>query len=544
MRTPYIASVTLPLLTASAGAQVSVNETQQLLPPTAVSGHQYGRAVASDGDRCVVGASDTPTGGTDSAYVYVRQGGAWALEATLTQPGGSTFDGFGRRVAIDGNTLVVCANHNGYVFVRNGSSWTYQDNLPPIGSGSYYSVSVALSGDTALIGQSAMTEAWVYVWVRSGSNWSLQTRLETAGGFNSTGFGSSVALVGNTAFVGAPADDQGSQDTGAIYVFERNGSSWTQAGTISGNQPAPNRRLGTALAAQAGLNGGFDLIGGGASPTSSGAFGFSGSGGSWTQHADIKNATGDASDWFGSSVAISGTRIVVGAWIADTGAPSGGSATVFSRSGLDWVRQGDFVGSDLAGSDGLASSAALAGDVLVLGAPFRDAGATISGAAYSYDLDAHAVREFCFGDGSSTTCPCTNPRATGAGEGCANSAGAGARLVCDDSLQASTDKLRAYASGLLSGQPALLFSGEQAVNGGSGVAFGDGLRCAGGNTVRLAVRFADGAGEADWGPGLGATGGWGAGDKRSLQGWYRDPTASPCGSGFNLTNAVELTFVP
>ncbi|MDP6539964.1 MAG: hypothetical protein QF903_03465 [Planctomycetota bacterium] len=544
MKTSLISATILGLLAASASAQLTVDETQQLLPPTAISGHQFGRAVACDGDRLVVGASDTATGGTDAAYVYVRQAGAWAHEATLTQPGGSTFDGFGRRVAIDGDTLVVCANHNGYAFVRNGSSWSYQDDLPPIGSGSYYSVSVALSGDTALIGQSGMTEAWVYVWVRSGSTWSLQTRLETPGGFNSTSFGTSVALVGETAFVGAPGDDQGSQDTGAVYVFERSGASWTQAGKITGSQPAPNRRLGTALAAQAALGGGFDVIGGGAGPTASGAFVFSGSGGSWTPHADIKNATGDASDWFGSSVAIAGNRIAVGAWIADTGAPNGGAATVFSRSGLDWVRQGDFVASDLAGSDGLASSTALAGDLLVLGAPFRDAGATISGAAYSYDLDAHAVRELCFGDGSATTCPCTNPSAPGAGEGCANSTGEGARLVCDDALQASTDKLRAYATGLLAGQPALLFSGEQAVNGGSGVVFGDGLRCAGGNTVRLAVRFADGAGEADWGPGLGGIGGWGAGDTRILQGWYRDPAASPCGSGFNLTNAVELTFVP
>jgi hypothetical protein len=544
MKPPLSTLLFLAALSASAPAQISVDETQQLLPSTATSGHQYGRAVAMDGDRLVIGASDTPTGGTDAAYVYVLQGNSWVLEDTLTQPGGSTLDGFGRRVAIDGDTLVVCSNHNGFVFVRSGGSWSFQDELPPIGSGSYYSVSVALSGDTALIGQSGMTEAWAYVWVRSGSSWSLQTRLETSGGFNSTAFGSSVAVIGDVAFVGAPTDDEGSSDTGAVLVFERNGTSWTQTGKIIGNQPPHNRRLGTALAVQPALGGGFDVIGGGAGPNSSGAYVFSGSAASWTQHEDIENTTFGSNDWFGSSVAISGNRIVVGAWIADSGAPNGGAGTVFSRCGRRWVRQGDFVGSDLAGSDGLASSAALAEDTLVLGSPFRDAGATISGAAYSYDLAEHAISEFCFGDGSGTSCPCTNPSAVGAGQGCANSTGEGGRLVCDDGLQASDDDLRAYACGLLAGQPALLFSGEQAVNGGAGVIFGDGLRCAGGNTIRLAVRFADGSGRADWGPGLGATGGWSAGDTRSLQGWYRDPAGSPCGAGFNLTNGVELTFVP
>ena len=70
------------------------------------------------------------------------------------------------------------------------------------------------------------------------------------------------------------------------------------------------------------------------------------------------------------------------------------------------------------------------------------------------------------------------------------------------------------------------------MNGGQGIPFGDGLRCAGAGVVRLGVAHPDGLGEASWGPGLRSAGGWSAGDVRRFQVWYRDPSGSPCGFGF------------
>jgi hypothetical protein len=52
----------------------------------------------------------------------------------------------------------------------------------------------------------------------------------------------------------------------------------------------------------------------------------------------------------------------------------------------------------------------------------------------------------------------------------------------------------------------------------------------------------DANGDASWGPGLGAMGGWAPGDQRFFQGWYRNPVGGPCGSTFNLTNGWALTF--
>ena len=78
---------------------------------------------------------------------------------------------------------------------------------------------------------------------------------------------------------------------------------------------------------------------------------------------------------------------------------------------------------------------------------------------------------------------------------------------------------------------------------GHGVPFGDGLRCVGRNMVRLGVQTPDSAGSAIWGPDLGTSGAWAAGDTRYFQVWYRD-VAGPCGSGFNLTNGMEVLFLP
>lgn len=149
---------------------------------------------------------------------------------------------------------------------------------------------------------------------------------------------------------------------------------------------------------------------------------------------------------------------------------------------------------------------------------------------------------YCMGDGSATACPCGN--AGGAGEGCANSSGAGAMLGGSGSASVGADDLAMDAAQLLPGQPALLFAGVNQVNGGAGSIFGDGLRCAGGSVVRLGVRVPDSNGAAAWSGGLGALGGWSAGDTRNFQVWYRDPSSSPCGSAFNLSHGVGVTFVP
>lgn len=146
---------------------------------------------------------------------------------------------------------------------------------------------------------------------------------------------------------------------------------------------------------------------------------------------------------------------------------------------------------------------------------------------------------FCAGD--SPLCPCNN--LGDASTGCANSIGVGASLEGTGTDGIANDDLVFEASQLPPGTTGLLTVGTSAVNGGIGAPFGDGLRCVGGNVVRLGVRVADAIGGAEWGPGYVAQQGWSVGDTRYFQAWYRN-NAGPCGTGSNLTNGLQVTFTP
>ena len=148
------------------------------------------------------------------------------------------------------------------------------------------------------------------------------------------------------------------------------------------------------------------------------------------------------------------------------------------------------------------------------------------------------IESFCAGD----SCPCGNNTTSGAG--CANGTGAGALLWGSGSVSVSSSNLTLHAQGLIPNQPGLYFQGNNAVNSGRGAFFGDGLRCAGGGVIRLEVRFADSLGSSSTSVDVAARGGCAAGDVKRYQLWYRDPTTTPCGAQFNLSNGAEVTWAP
>lgn len=159
--------------------------------------------------------------------------------------------------------------------------------------------------------------------------------------------------------------------------------------------------------------------------------------------------------------------------------------------------------------------------------------------------------KYCFGDGSGTPCPCGNNGA--AGGGCANSTGNGGVLEGSGTSTVSAHDLVLTATSVRPSQPGLFFQALNAPNGGNGVVFGDGLRCAGGGVIRLGVGFASASGciatdnscgNINGGPiDIATKGGVSPGDLRRYQYWYRDPgTGSPCGATFNLSNGYTVLW--
>ena len=90
-----------------------------------------------------------------------------------------------------------------------------------------YGYSVAISDSTAVVGAPFKNShaGAVYVFERSGSSWSQQAKLTDPHAAADDFFGDSVAISGSTAVVGAPGQNS---STGAVYVFQRTGTKWTQ----------------------------------------------------------------------------------------------------------------------------------------------------------------------------------------------------------------------------------------------------------------------------------------------------------------------------
>ena len=320
------------------------------------AGDEFGAySVSVSGDTVVVGAygEDSSTVGVNStpnesatdsgaAYVFVRSGTTWTQQAYLKASNTGVADIFGYSVSVSGDTVVAGArgedsstagvnstpNENAsdsgaaYVFVRSGTTWTEQAYLKAsnTGAGDWFAFSVAISGDTVVVGaptedsstmgvntvsnENASDSGAAYVFVRSGTAWTQQAYLKASNTGADDTFGISIAIAGDTVVVAAHQEDSSSTgvnstpnenavDSGAAYVFVRSGTTWTQ-------------------------------------------------------QAYLKPGNTGSLDYFGVSVAVSGDTVVVGAHTEDSSstgvnstpndsAPNSGAAYVFTGLGASTV---------------------------------------------------------------------------------------------------------------------------------------------------------------------------------------------------------------
>jgi FG-GAP repeat protein len=319
--------------------------------------------VALSGDTLVVGAAeedsnatgvngnqaDNSAGNSGAAYIFVRNGTVWSQQAYLKASNTGVFDFFGNAVGISGDTVVVGAS------IEDSNA-------------------TGVNGNQA--DNSAGDSGAAYVFVRSGTIWSQQAYLKASNTGGSDQFGYAVAVSADTVVVGADREDSnamgvnGNQadnsagDSGAAYVFVRNGVAWSQ-------------------------------------------------------QAYLKASNTGAGDFFGGAVALAGNTAVVAAYEedsnatgvngnqADNSAMTAGAAYVFDRSGTTWSQQAYLKASNTGAGDQFGGATffaspgvALSGDTLVVGAPGEDSNTTGvngdqannsasgSGAAYVFTLAA------------------------------------------------------------------------------------------------------------------------------------------------------------
>jgi hypothetical protein len=242
----------------------------------------------------------------------------------------------------------------------------------------------------------------VYVFVRTADSWSQQAYIKPSVSDVDDQFGYAVALSsdGNTLAVGAPTRDSFGADSGAAFVFTRTGTTWSQEAVVTSTAPGADDWFGASLAlAPAGDSlavGAFQDDGiSNTVPDTGAVFIFDRVGTSWGVGTVLREANQDPADAFGYSVAFAdGDRLAVGAPNEDgdgtvqtnNAVTEAGAVFVFTRSGVSWTPEGylkaptptagDFVGKQV--------SIAATGDVVVAAAAGDDSVLSNSGAAYVY----------------------------------------------------------------------------------------------------------------------------------------------------------------
>jgi FG-GAP repeat len=348
-------------------------ETGSLKGSDTESGDNFGTSLAMSGTTAVVGAPTRDGGG--SIYVFRKSEGQWTQTAELVGSDTVAGDWFGASVALSSSTIVVGAPRYGdgtgraYVFTSAGGDWGQAGELKAPGNPGDFGYSVAVSGDTALVGAPGTAGTGsAYVFKNVGGVWTHRSQLKVPGG-NPRNYGNAVAISGKVAVVCAWLGNDAQSKTGAAYVFTEASGSWTEGQKLAATDSSGGDDMGSSVAIT-----GMEIVVGGDLNWGSGgaAYVFSDSSGTWSLTGTVVPSGGLGSFFSNKSLAVSGSTVLAGAPGHGT---DPGDAYVFTETAGTWAQTQYLSGSNSFAGDEFGSSLALSGPEAAVGAPGYDGGA-------------------------------------------------------------------------------------------------------------------------------------------------------------------------
>jgi|GEM_PF-625762 len=473
------------------------DQLHALVPSDPQTNDSFGRYLALQGTTAWITAYHDDDNGTDSGSIY-RYDALTGIELGKLYPDDGVADHeFGRSIAIGDGTVIVGAAGDPVNGERSGSAYLF---------------------DFSSLQQ-------------------LQKLVPDDGAPNDH-FGRSSAIDGGLCLVGAPGDDDNGGASGSAYVFDV--ATGVQLRKLLPDDGESSSLFGTSVA----LEGDYAVVGAhfdDAQATNSGSvYVFQASTGKQLYKLDSESNAID--HFFGYDVAVDGGVLVVGMYGSDALGNEAGEAFLYELS--SGALLAELQASDSTPGDWLGFSVDLDGGRVIAGA--YHALSLNRGTAYFFDVpeEENSGWASCFGDGTGGICPCSNHGDSGGG--CASSSGGGARLVGDGHASLTSDSFRLDVLGVPGARPGLLLRGASQPGGGLGVQLADGLLCSIGESARSHVQLtADGATSfTDFhGAPFGAAS-YGAFQVVNYQFWYRDPANGCSGQGFNSTNAWSVIWQP
>ncbi len=260
-----------------------------------------------------------------------------------------------------------------------------------LGSGSRFGHSVAVSGPLAVIGAPqedgrARDAGAAYVFRFDGTQWLEEQKLTASDAMAEDHYGESVAIWNNLVLVGSPGHDGvgfGS-DSGSAYVYRFDGATWREEQLLASADSGHSNRFGQSVA----IYGAFALVGSpyddwkGESSGSVSAFRFDGI--TWNEEEKVAPSDLSGGDLFGFSVGLDSYTAVITSPEDGDGGEGSGSAYVFRFDGVAWSEWKKVIASNDNAGDRFGTSAALSGDAVIVGAPLSDTAGENSGVAYVF----------------------------------------------------------------------------------------------------------------------------------------------------------------
>lgn len=333
-------------------------EVKKLMASDAQAGDQFGWwEVDVSGDILIAGARGKNTA-AGAAYVFERNAGgtnAWGQAKKLTASDAESNDQFGYSAAAAADVAVV-------------GSWAEDAGGADAGA------------------------AYVFERNAGGTNaWGQVKKLMASDAEAGDRFGLSVDAAGDVMVIGAALEDTGGNEAGAAYIFERNAggtNAWGQVKKLMASDADADDRFGWSVAVAgdvAVVSAYHDENGGSVYIFERDADGTN----NWGQTKKLTAAESVTGDQFGQYVAIDGDVVLIGDDYE--GASAEGAAYVFERNagGTNaWGLVAKLVASDIVGNDHFANSLAVAGDIALIGSIFEDDAGSSAGAIYFFERNA------------------------------------------------------------------------------------------------------------------------------------------------------------
>jgi len=341
-----------------------ISEAGDIFPTDGTASGYFGGSVSISDVYAVAGASGDNSS-TGAAYVFQNTGiESYVQSGKLVADDGAASDRLGVSVSVSGVYVIAGANGDDDKGNESGS-------------------------------------AYIFIW--NGTAWTRQKKLTASDGAAGDRFGESVSISGDYAVVGSPYDDDKGADSGAAYIFKREGTTWTQQKKLIPSDGGAGDYFGTSVS----ISGDYALVGAHLSknPLTNTSFGaayiFKREATGWNQKAKLIADDGAVNDYFGRSVSLycEGTACyaVIGADGDDTsGGIDAGSVYIFKRNSDEtWTQNSHVYASDSAEGDNFGKSVSVYGQgsywVLIAGADKDDEAGSNAGAAYIFSLSGSAT---------------------------------------------------------------------------------------------------------------------------------------------------------